>query len=98
MLGRLYMQAIGGALDLGSEFMNMDEVTKNYPDRLKNYEQIIQDTHRRRWAKGAWTNETNLILCILNGLKSGAFNIYGVASNFKDQFNGFFMKCPRKVG
>lgn len=56
MLGCLYGQAIGDALGLGSEFMNKDEVNKNYPDGLKIYDQIIQDAHRRRWVKGALAN------------------------------------------
>lgn len=48
MKGCLYGQAIGDALGLGSEFMSKDEVNKNYPNGLKNYDQIIQDSHRRR--------------------------------------------------
>lgn len=88
MLGCLYGQAIGDALGLGSEFMSKDEVIKNYPDGLKNYDQIIQDAHRRRWAKGAWTDDTDMMLCILNGFENGAFNLHLVASNFKDWFNG----------
>lgn len=88
MLGCLYGQAIGDALGLGSEFMSKDEVLKNYPDGLKNYDQIIQDAHRRRWAKGAWTDDTDMMLCILEGFENGRFNIHRVASNFKDWFNG----------
>lgn len=88
MLGCLYGQAIGDALGLGSEFMSKDEVKMNYPDGLKCYEQIIQDRHRRRWAKGAWTDDTDMMLCILNGFEDGEFNINRVAANFKDWFNG----------
>ena len=88
MLGCLYGQAIGDALGLGSEFLSKDEVLRNYPDGLKNYDQIIQDTHRRRWAKGAWTDDTEMMLCILEGFENGRFNSHRVASNFKDWFNG----------
>lgn len=88
MFGCLYGQAIGNALGLGSEFMSKDEVIKNYPDGLKNYDQIIQDAHRRRWAKGAWTDDTDMMLCILEGFENGRFNSHQVASNFKDWFNG----------
>ena len=88
MLGCLYGQAIGDALGLGSEFMSKDEVKKNYPNGLKNYDQIIQDDHRRRWAKGAWTDDTDMMLCILNGYDNESFNLHRVASNFKDWFNG----------
>lgn len=88
MFGCLYGQAIGDALGLGSEFMSKDEVIKNYPDGLKNYDQIIQDAHRRRWAKGAWTDDTDMMLCILEGFENGRFNSHQVAHNFKDWFNG----------
>lgn len=88
MFGCLYGQAIGDALGLGSEFMSKDEVIKNYPDGLKNYDQIIQDAHRRRWAKGAWTDDTDMMLCILEGFENGRFNSHQVAPNFKDWFNG----------
>lgn len=88
MKGCLYGQAIGDALGLGSEFMSKDEVVKNYPDGLKNYDQIIQDAHRRRWAKGAWTDDTDMMLCILDGFENDRFNVHSIASNFKDWFNG----------
>lgn len=88
MFGCLFGQAIGDALGLGSEFMSKDEVKKNYPDGLKNYNQIIQDDHRRRWAKGAWTDDTDMMLCILNGFENGTFDLHHIASNFKDWFNG----------
>lgn len=87
MLGCLYGQAIGDALGLGSEFMSKDEVKKVYPDGLKYYSQIIADEHRCRWAKGAWTDDTDMMLCILDGYENGAFNLRQVASNFKDWFN-----------
>lgn len=88
MLGCLYGQAIGDALGLGSEFMSKDEVNRNYPDGLKYYGQIIMDAHRRRWPRGAWTDDTDMMLCILGGYENGAFNIGRIACNFKDWFNG----------
>lgn len=88
MLGCLYGQAIGDALGLGSEFMSKDEVIKNYPSGLRNYDQIIQDEHRQRWPKGAWTDDTDMMLCILEGFENGRFCLHHVASNFKEWFNG----------
>ena len=88
MLGCLYGQAIGDALGLGSEFMSKDEVIKNYPDGLNNYGQITQDAHRCRWAKGAWTDDTDMMLCILEGFEGVKFDLHHVASNFKDWFDG----------
>lgn len=88
LLGCLYGQAIGDALGLGSEFMNKDEVMRHYPNGLSRYDQIIQDRHRCRWEKGAWTDDTDMMLCILNGFEHGEFNVHRIASNFKDWFNG----------
>ncbi len=88
MLGCLYGQAIGDALGLGSEFMNKDEVSKNYPAGLSRYDQIAQDVHRRRWKKGAWTDDTDMMLCILSAFETDKFNVHKVARNFKDWADG----------
>lgn len=88
MMGCLYGQAIGDALGLGTEFLSKDEVLKNYPEGIKRYDQIIQDSHRCRWAKGAWTDDTDMMLCILNGFEDNYFNTSRIASNFKNWFNG----------
>lgn len=88
MLGCLYGQAIGDALGLGTEFLNKDEVLKHHPNGLSRYEDIIQDAHRRRWHKGAWTDDTDMMLCILSAFEGGQFNIRKVAQNFKDWADG----------
>ena len=88
MLGCLYGQAVGDALGLGSEFMSKEEVSKYYPNGLQDYKQIIQDAHRRRWARGAWTDDTDMMLCILDGFENGNFDLHHIALNFKDWFNG----------
>ncbi len=94
MIGCLYGQSIGDALGLGSEFMSKDEVNKNYPNGLRSYDQIIQDAHRSRWPQGAWTDDTDMMLCIIDGFENGAFNLNRIASNFKDWFNG----APMGIG
>ena len=66
------------------EFMDKNEVIKHYPDGLRYYSQIIKDVHRSRWAKGSWTDDTDMMLCILDGFENGKFNVRRVASNFKD--------------
>lgn len=88
MLGCLYGQAIGDALGLGTEFLNKDDVLKHYPNGLSRYEDIIQDAHRRRWHKGAWTDDTDMMLCILSAFEGDHFNIHKVAKNFKDWADG----------
>ncbi len=87
MLGCLYGQAIGDALGLGTEFMNKAEICKYYPQGISRYDQIIQDYHRYRWVKGDWTDDTDMMLCILDGYNDGRFDTHLIASNFKDWFN-----------
>lgn len=86
--GCLYGQAVGDALGLGTEFMNKETVLKYYPSGLRTFEQIINDKHRKRWKKGAWTDDTDMMLCILDAYDHGIFNLQKVARNFKDWFNG----------
>lgn len=84
MLGCLYGQAIGDALGLGSEFMSKSKVADSYPDGLFRYEQIIQDNHRSRWKKGAWTDDTDMMLCIMDSFDDGRFDTHRIAKNFKN--------------
>lgn len=86
--GCLWGQAIGDALGLGSEFMSKEEVKEFYPQGLSRYDQIVQDSHRSRWKTGAWTDDTDMMLCILDGYIEGKFNLHAIAQNFKDWFNG----------
>lgn len=87
-LGCLYGQAIGDALGLGTEFLPKKDVQKTYPHGLKRYEQIIRDNHRKRWPVGAWTDDTDMMLCILRAFFQGTIDVHKVAENFKDWFNG----------
>lgn len=87
--GCLYGQAIGDALGLGSEFMTRSEVKKNYPDGLSDYNQIVQDSHRCRWHKGDWTDDTDMMLCIAcalikHGGKVDNTTLKDIAQNFKN--------------
>lgn len=87
--GCLWGQAIGDALGLGTEFMSSDEIKRNYPEGLSVYEQIIQDRHRKRWTRGDWTDDTEMMLCIANAIiKDREINPDTVAHNFKQWFNG----------
>ena len=87
--GVIFGQAIGDALGLGTEFMTKKEVNKYYPNGLAYYDQIIQDYHRKRWAKGAWTDDTDMMLCIANAIiKDKDIKLSTIAQNFKEWFNG----------
>ena len=82
--GCLFGQAIGDALGLGTEFMSKNDVKNNYPQKLTNYSQIIQYRHSSRWKKGSWTDDTEMMLCILRAFNGERFDISKVARNFKD--------------
>lgn len=87
-MGCLFGQAIGDALGLGSEFMSKDEVRSHYPNGLSRYDQIVQDGHRSRWEKGAWTDDTDMMLCIMAAFEEGKFKLQQIAKNFKNWFEG----------
>lgn len=90
--GTIYGQAIGDALGLGTEFMDDDDMAWKYPTGLTHYSEIYQDRHRRRWEKGDWTDDTDMMLCIANAIiKEQGVNIYTIAQNFKDWANGIPM-------
>ena len=79
--GVIYGQAIGDALGLGTEFLSKSEVAECYPDGLKDYNKIVQDGHRRRWKIGDWTDDTDQMLCILDGLiEKKQVNVLDVAN------------------
>ncbi len=66
--GVLFGQAIGDALGLGAEFLTKEKIKQYYPNNLTNYEQIVVSPHTRRWQKGEWTDDTCMMLCILDSL------------------------------
>jgi len=88
--GCIFGQAIGDALGLGTEFMSEREVRLYYPEGLMDYAQIIQDAHRSRWTKGAWTDDTDMMLCIADAIveDKGKIDAFHIASNFKSWFDG----------
>ncbi|MBE6225517.1 MAG: ADP-ribosylglycohydrolase family protein [Bacteroidales bacterium] len=92
----IFGQAIGDALGLGTEFMSAEEVKHHYPDGLRDYSQIIQDKHRRRFVRGRWTDDTDMMLCVLYGFEnSSEINVGAVAANFKNWADGVPMGIGR---
>lgn len=87
--GCIWGQVIGDALGLGTEFMTKEEVKTIYPNGLNYYDQIVQDAHRSRWPKGAWTDDTDMMLCIANAIiKDREVRYTSIAQRFKDWFKG----------
>ena len=75
---------MGDALGLGTEFLTHDEVMQWYPDGLTEYHQIVRDAHRKRFGSGAWTDDTDMMLCIADTMiETGSLNPRFVAEMFK---------------
>ena len=86
--GVLFGGAIGDTLGLGSEFMSKTEVQKYYPNGLYDYSQIVQDYHRCRWQRGECTDDTEMMICIVNAIiKDKDIKLSSIAQNFKNWFN-----------
>ena len=83
--GTLFGQAVGDALGLGTEFMSKAEAKEKYPDGLKEYDQIVRDYHRSRFLLGAWSDDTDMMLCIANAIiEDKGVNLHTIARNFKN--------------
>ena len=84
-LGTIFGQAVGDALGLSTEFMSRQEVDRFYPKGIEDYSQIVQDDHRRRWQRGDWTDDTDMMLCILDSFVAcQKVEILDIARRFKE--------------
>jgi len=82
--GCIYGQAIGDALGLGTEFMDAVEMAWKYPTGLRHYSQIFQDRHRKRWKIGDWTDDTDMMLCIVEAvIEDKGVDFKNIAKHFK---------------
>ena len=84
-LGTVFGQAVGDALGLSTEFMSKQEVDRFYPNGIEDYSQIVQDDHRRRWQRGDWTDDTDMMLCILDSFVAcQKVDVLDIARRFKE--------------
>lgn len=101
MLGCLFGQAIGDALGLGSEGMSVEEVHTSYPTGLTYYNQIIDDCRRKGIIKGSWTDDTHMMLCILEAFcRDGNLEATTLARLFIEGYDNWGETCgilTRKV-
>ncbi len=98
--GVIYGQAIGDALGLGTEFLELDVVHSYYPypEGLTRYDQFVPDSHRRRWKSGSWTDDTDMMLAIADAiLEDEAIVPRTIARNFKRWFNGYPLGIGRNT-
>ncbi|XP_005095118.2 ADP-ribosyl-[dinitrogen reductase] glycohydrolase [Aplysia californica] len=70
MLATVLGQCIGDALGLLTEFMSKEEAKEYYGRKPKNlkYAQKVPDLHRSRWKDGDWTDDTDQMILILQGI------------------------------
>lgn len=84
-LGTIFGQAVGDALGLSTEFMSKQEVDRFYPNGIEDYSQIVQDDQQRRWQRGDWTDDTDMMLCILDSFVAcQKVDILDIARRFKE--------------
>ena len=41
--------------------MSKQEVDRFYPNGIEDYSQIVRDDHRRRWHRGDWTDDNDMM-------------------------------------
>lgn len=81
--GVIYGQAIGDALGLGMEGFTKSQVAEIYPHGLTSIREIVHDKYRSAWVKGDWTDDTDMMLCILDSLLDlQEINLYDIAWKF----------------
>lgn len=82
--GVIYGQAVGDALGLGTEGMTDEDMAWKYPHGIQHYDQIFQDRHRKRWVKGDWTDDTDMMLCITRAVcEDKGVNFQNIARHFR---------------
>ncbi len=87
LAGCLYGYAIGDALGLGTEFMTREEISVRYPNGIRNYTDIIRDSHRSQWKRGEFTNDTELVLYLIDSiLEKGAPDYRDYAERLKNWY------------
>lgn len=94
MMGCLYGQAIGDALGFGTEAMSLEDVRRNYPHGLSRYSDIVQDSRRAGWPIGWWTDDTEMMLLILDSyVAHKGFDIQDLAKRFLDWYDIIGYRC-----
>ncbi len=85
--GALFGMALGDALGLGTEFMSVEEVKYYYPEGMRHFSQIIRDAHRCMWKRGDWTNDTEIVILLIESIiERGKLDLSDFAYRMKSWF------------
>jgi ADP-ribosylglycohydrolase len=68
ILNCVFGQAYGDSLGLATEFMTREQVLQYYGEADITHDMIIVDNHRDTWAKGDWTDDTDMMICCMRDL------------------------------
>lgn len=81
--GSLMGVAIGDALGFSTEFLSKEDAIKLYPDGLNSYNEILTDSFRTEEQIGKWTDDTNMMIAILDSLiAKKTIDLHDIANNF----------------
>ena len=70
ILGLIFGQALGDAYGLATEFMTKEEIQQVYPDQKIPFYHYVRNEHNRRWKKGAWTDDTDQMISIIDSFST----------------------------
>lgn len=86
--GALYGMALGDSFGLGTEFMTRQEISTYYPDGLTRFDQFIRDMHRSQYHPGEWTNDTEVILRMLDPImEDERIELCHIAESLKEWYD-----------
>jgi ADP-ribosylglycohydrolase len=101
IFGVVFGNALGDAMGLSTEFMNMSTVIKTYgnidPKTFK-FTDRLSDYHRSTWIPGDWTDDTDQMLCLMDSLKTNYFSKELFAERLIEWLNNGFPECGDKTG
>ncbi|KAJ6241374.1 hypothetical protein M0813_23161 [Anaeramoeba flamelloides] len=77
ILGLVFGQCLGDAIGLATEFMNKKQVRVYYDHMQISLEELVRDSHRSRWMRGDWTDDSDQMILILQSIieNNGKINI-----------------------
>eukprot|EP01117_Protostelium_nocturnum_P012778 TRINITY_DN4729_c0_g4_i3.p1 TRINITY_DN4729_c0_g4~~TRINITY_DN4729_c0_g4_i3.p1 ORF type:complete len:421 (-),score=171.98 TRINITY_DN4729_c0_g4_i3:100-1362(-) len=70
ILGCIYGQALGDAVGLATEFSSKEVIKRMFGDGPIPFPKFDRTGHSRRWEEGDWTDDTDQMILIMEGITS----------------------------